>query len=109
MIGPDYERPAMWTPTTYKELEGWKIATPRDDLKRGAWWSIYNDATLDALEQHVEISNQTLAAAEAAYRQAAALVQEARSALFPTFNQIYDPTRTHAGRNGGSSATSTRS
>ncbi len=47
----------------------------------------------------VEVSNQNLAAAEAAYRQAAALVQEARAALFPTIDLLYNPTRQHAGRN----------
>lgn len=99
MIGPDYERPSMWTPMTYKELAGWKIAQPRAHVDKGTWWSNYNDPVLDALERQVEVSNQNLAAAEAAYRQAAALVQEARSALFPTIDLLYNPTRTHAGRN----------
>lgn len=98
MIGPDYERPSAWTPVAYKELKGWKIAEPRAHLEKGAWWSIYHDPVLDSLERQVEVSNQNLAAAEAAYRQAAALVQEARAALFPTIDLLYQPTRTHAGR-----------
>src|SRR5262249_11198875 len=85
------------------ELRGWKIAAPRDDIDRGAWWSIYHDRTLDALEPQVEISNQTLAAAEAAYRQAAAMVQQARAALFPTAGLLYNPVRSHLG--GGASGT----
>jgi NodT family efflux transporter outer membrane factor (OMF) lipoprotein len=93
VLGPDFERPAAPVPTAYKEVRGWKIAAPRDEIDRGAWWSIYHDKTLDALERQVEVSNQNLAAAEAAYRQAAALVQEARAALFPTVNLLYNPLR----------------
>jgi NodT family efflux transporter outer membrane factor (OMF) lipoprotein len=96
-LGPDYERPGAPVPIAYKEVKGWKIAAPRDDIERGAWWSIYRDNTLDSLERQVEISNQNLAAAEAAYRQAAAMVQQARAALFPTIGLLYNPVRTHMG------------
>ena len=102
-LGPDYERPGAPVTTTYKEVKGWKIAAPSDHFDRGAWWSIYRDETLDALESQVEISNQTLAAAEAAYRQAAAIVQQARAGLFPTVQLLYNPVRTHLG--GGASGT----
>src|SRR5215813_13825763 len=102
-LGPDYERPGAPVPATYKEVKGWKIAAPSDHFDRGAWWSIYRDATLDALESEVVISNQTLAAAEAAYRQAAAMVQQARAALFPTVGLLYNPVRSHLG--GGASGT----
>ena len=81
-LGPDFERPGAAIPHAYKEVKGWKIAAPRDDIDRAAWWAIYHNKTLDGLERQVEVSNQTLAAAEAAYRQAAALVQQARAALF---------------------------
>jgi NodT family efflux transporter outer membrane factor (OMF) lipoprotein len=94
-LGPDFERPGAAIPHAYKEVKGWKIAAPRDDIDRAAWWSIYHDKTLDGLERQVEVSNQTLAAAEAAYRQAAALVQQARAALFPTVGLLYNPTRSH--------------
>src|SRR5271168_2213553 len=82
-LGPDYLRPPAPVPHAYKELKGWKVATPRDGIDRGAWWSIYNDPELDRLERQVEISNQNVAAAEAAFRQSVALVQEARAGLFP--------------------------
>ena len=80
-LGPDYQPPGAPVPPAYKEVAGWKIAQPRAHVDKGAWWSIYNDPVLDALERQVEVSNQNLAAAEAAYRQAAALVQEARAAV----------------------------
>ena len=50
----------------------------------GQWWEIYNDPQLNALEAQVDISNQNLAAAEANFRQALALIRVARAAYFPT-------------------------
>jgi len=70
-------------PETYKENAGWKVAQPRDELPRGRWWELYNDPQLNALEAQVDISNQNLAAAEANYRQALALIRVARAAYFP--------------------------
>ncbi len=83
-VGPDYVKPKVETPPSFKEVEGWKKAEPQDNIPRGAWWTIYNDRQLNALEGQVNISNQNLAAAEAQYRQALALVQIARAAYFPT-------------------------
>jgi NodT family efflux transporter outer membrane factor (OMF) lipoprotein len=84
MVGPNYVRPPVITPDAYKENAEWKIAQPRDDQLRGAWWELFGDARLNALEEQVSISNQSLLAAEATYRQARALVGQARAALFPT-------------------------
>jgi NodT family efflux transporter outer membrane factor (OMF) lipoprotein len=83
-VGPDYVRPPAETPASYKEDAGWKVAQPRDELPRGAWWEIYNDPQLNALEAQVDITNQNIAAAEANFRQALALIRVARAAYFPT-------------------------
>ena len=83
-VGPNYVRPTVVTPDAYKELEGWKPATPADLAQRGPWWTAFGDDTLDDLERRVSVSNQTLAVAEATYRQAGALVREARAGYFPT-------------------------
>ncbi len=96
-LGPDYLRPPAPVPHIYKELKGWKVATPRDGIDRGAWWSIYNDPELDRLERQVEISNQNVAAAEAAFRESVALVQEARAGLFPTIGFTYSAVKSHEG------------
>jgi NodT family efflux transporter outer membrane factor (OMF) lipoprotein len=84
LVGPDYVRPTVITPDAYKENEGWKVAQPKDDLIRGAWWEIFGDPQLNALAAQVSISNQNLAVAEAQYREAQALVREARASYFPT-------------------------
>lgn len=55
-----------------------------DHVIRGAWWEIFNDPELNALQAQVSISNQSVAAAEAQFRQARALVQAARAGYFPT-------------------------
>jgi len=83
-VGPDYERPSAPTSETYKEAGNWVPAAPKDDINRGPWWMVFNDPMLDLLERQVTVSNQNLIAAEAAYRQARALTDEARVGLFPT-------------------------
>src|SRR5271157_4566509 len=83
-VGPNYVKPTTEVPAAYKEMDGWKVAQPRDEILRGAWWEIFNDPELNRLEEQVNISNQNVAAAEAQFRQARAQVQAARSAYFPT-------------------------
>lgn len=83
-VGPNYHRPTAPTPTVYKAIEGWTPAQPSDAADRADWWTVFGDPTLNELESKVSISNQNLIAAEAAYRQARALVAEQRAALWPT-------------------------
>ena len=84
-VRPDYHRPDTSIPAAYKEAPaGWKVAQPADRTDRGAWWTVYNDPQLDALIGRLNASNQTIAQSAAAYRQARALVTEARAAYFPT-------------------------
>ena len=82
-VGPTYVRPSAPTSATYKEAAGWVVAAPADALDRGAWWALFDDPLLNELEQQVEVSNQNVAAATAAYAQAQALVREQRASLFP--------------------------
>ncbi len=82
-VGPDYVRPAVATPTAFKENRDWTVAAPADDVPRGKWWTMYADPDLDALEEQVG-GNQSIAQAEASYRSALALVDSARAAYFPT-------------------------
>ena len=86
MVGPDYKRPPPADPPSldFKETTGpvvgaaasFQPAMPRDAIDRGPWWTMYGDPTLDRLAAQVDISNQTLMQAEAAYRQARALVRQ---------------------------------
>ena len=85
-VGPNYQRPSVPqadTYTAYKELAGWQPAAPADALQRGPWWQMFGDETLNNLAARVEVSNQNVAQAVAAYAQARALVREQRASLFP--------------------------
>src|ERR1700686_5835845 len=75
-VGPRYARPTAPTPPSYGESKLWTTAAPADALERGDWWSLFKDPVLDDLEHRVNISNQNIAAADAAYRQSLALVRE---------------------------------
>jgi NodT family efflux transporter outer membrane factor (OMF) lipoprotein len=83
-VGPDYRRPPVETVATYKEQGDWKPSEPDGVLNHGDWWRIFNDPVLDGLERQIDVSNQTLKAAEDAYRQASSLVDQARGGLWPT-------------------------
>jgi NodT family efflux transporter outer membrane factor (OMF) lipoprotein len=108
VVGPDYVRPVVVAPEAYKEQDGWKIARPQDDAFRGAWWERFEDPALNALEARVSAANLNLVVAEATYRQARALVREARSAYFPTVTLGVGYTRNRQSANlGGSVGTVT--
>lgn len=101
-VGPDYQRPQVTTPIAFKHAEGWQMAKPSDAIKRGQWWEVYGDSTLDGLMQRLENSNQTLAQYEAQYRQARALVRQARASFLPAVTGSAGATR--SGQGGGSSS-----
>ncbi len=103
VVGPDYHRPPALVPAAYKEAKGWQPALPADAMKRGAWWAIYRDPVLDRLERRVAISNQTLKAAAAAYREATAIVAEARAQWFPTVTGNGSATRSRTSGVGSTS------
>src|SRR5580698_4302570 len=83
-VGPDYHRPPLETAANYKESGDWKPSEPNDVLSRGPWWKIFNDDVLDGLEAQIDIWNQNVKAAEAAFEQSRALVSQARAGFWPT-------------------------
>jgi NodT family efflux transporter outer membrane factor (OMF) lipoprotein len=85
-VGPNYRKPAFEAAPAFKEQDDWKPSEPADAMGRGPWWKIYSDEVLDQLEEKVEVSNENVIAAVAAYDQAKALVDQARASYFPTVN-----------------------
>src|SRR5579864_9008380 len=84
-VGPRYSRPSAPGPAEYRETPAnWKLAQPADQTLKGNWWEIYQDAQLNALEEKINVSNQTLKAAQAQFDQARALVRFHRADYFPT-------------------------
>jgi NodT family efflux transporter outer membrane factor (OMF) lipoprotein len=105
--GPDYKRPETAASGQFRETpETWKQAQPRDEIAGGRWWAMFGDPRLSALVEKIEVSNQTLAAAEAQYRQAMAAARVARAALFPELDANLSATRAQSpsGAIGGTTA-----
>jgi len=106
-VVPPYHEPSAPVSATFKEAPEagatWLPAAPADALERGPWWTLFTDPTLDALAGQVEISNQNVAQAVAAYAQAQALVREQRAALFPTF--VLDASARRTGGRGSEATT----
>jgi NodT family efflux transporter outer membrane factor (OMF) lipoprotein len=102
-VGPDYAKPSVPTPPAYKETDDWKPSEPRAAASGMPWWSIYDDPVLDQLERQIDVANQTLKQAEAAFRQAEAIVEEARTQYFPTLGATASGQRTGEGPGAGRS------
>jgi NodT family efflux transporter outer membrane factor (OMF) lipoprotein len=83
MVGPKYSKPTTQIPPSYKEPGNWKPAEPSDAAHKGNWWEIFQDSQLNALEEKVTVSNQTLRAAQDQFQQARDAVRITRSAQFP--------------------------
>ena len=103
-VGPNYRRPDVATPAAYKEApaNATNNAASNTTSPPQEWWTVFNDPLLNDLEQQVEVSNQDLAAAEAAYREAATVIREQRSALFPSAGVSGDASRTRGASRSGS-------
>ncbi len=93
-VGPKYAKPSVPTTPAYKEQPpesfkasgNWKPAQPSDTVLRGKWWEIFNDASLNALEEQVDPQNLNLQVAEARFRQARAQIRFNRASQFPTIS-----------------------
>ena len=83
-VGPNYKRPAAEVPDAWKGEGPWQTATPKDAIPKGNWWEIYNDPSLNGLEQDLVQANQSLKAAQDRLLQARALARVASAGFFPT-------------------------
>ncbi|MGH9680264.1 MAG: efflux transporter outer membrane subunit [Candidatus Acidiferrales bacterium] len=83
-VGPKYAKPEVpQIPTAYKETGNWKPAEPSDEARRGKWWVIFQDPQLNALEDQLTVSNQTLRAATDRFQEARDDLRIARSEQYP--------------------------
>ncbi|MBS0303059.1 MAG: TolC family protein, partial [Proteobacteria bacterium] len=98
--GPDYVRPAMELPPAYKESGPWKRAEPQRADSRSPWWESFGDPRLSRLIEQANGANQTLAQAEAQYRQAQAMADAARAAFWPGVGASAGLTRAQTDSNG---------
>ena len=94
-VGPNYRRPPVETPATYRDAEtfgSWKTAAPADTVVRGEWWKLFADPALDAFEARALTGNQDLRATAARVEQARAAAGLARSNYWPQL--VVDPSVT---------------
>ncbi len=82
-LAPKYVPPSLTTPVAYANMGPWTPAGPADTAPRGDWWVIYNDKTLDGLEQKIDTANPDLAIALSRYDQARQYAAEAAAATYP--------------------------
>jgi NodT family efflux transporter outer membrane factor (OMF) lipoprotein len=82
-LAPAYHAPIITVPVSYKESTLWRAAHPADTITRGNWWTLFDDADLNRLEDRVDGANPSLAAALASYDQARAFAAESEAGLFP--------------------------
>jgi NodT family efflux transporter outer membrane factor (OMF) lipoprotein len=97
-VGPDYHKPTVQMPESFKEGTEWQRAqaNPQGALS-STWWVEYHDEQLSQLVDAALQANQSIVAAEAAYRVARATVSASVAALYPTVSANVSATRAEAG------------
>lgn len=81
-VGPNYSRPTVASPTTWKETGA---VVPRAVLPPN-WWSLFNETDLDALETQAVAANQDLRRAVARVAEARSLARISEADLYPTLS-----------------------
>ncbi|MET0334609.1 MAG: efflux transporter outer membrane subunit [Rhizobacter sp.] len=89
-LSPTVPEPKLDVPVAFKQstpTEGaWKPAVPAEAAARGAWWAVFGDARLDALEAQAAEANPTLALAAARVKSARAALGAAEAGRWPTLD-----------------------
>jgi len=80
-VGPDYRHPAVEVPPSFRFDEGGAEASAD-----AAWWRAFGDPVLDRLVAEALAGNRDLQAATANIEQAAGVLIQVRSPLFPQLN-----------------------
>ncbi|WP_119966912.1 efflux transporter outer membrane subunit [Simplicispira lacusdiani] len=99
-LQPPHERPAMDVPAAYKEgapgSAMWQTAQPQDSVP-DAWWTLFADPALDALQERAASGNQNVALAVARLRAARAAVDGASTATLPSLGANASSSRARSG------------
>ena len=110
LLGPDYHRPTLDVPSSFREeAAAGSAAQPFDS----EWWKLFGDPALTALEEQARDANQNLQLAVARVAEARATARISKSDFFPviTMDPSYQRERLSANRpvtsSGSGSATAT--
>src|SRR5579875_364606 len=85
-LAPRYTPPQAERVEHFAEAGNWMPARPADRESRGPWWEMFDEPTLDELEQRLSRSSPDLRAAVARLAEARAVALRTRSDLFPTLD-----------------------
>ncbi|WP_321938959.1 efflux transporter outer membrane subunit [Paraburkholderia sp. J8-2] len=96
-VGPDYHRPAVDTPSSYR------YASPQAEAVDGSleWWRQFNDPVLDDLIAKAIAQNKDLLIAAARVEEFYGRYVTTRAGLFPQIGVNFDPTRSRGVPAGG--------
>ena len=87
LVGPDFERPQTSTPDVFNRTQAAQAPSKAVESELSPeWWTLFNDPTLDSLEQQLTDANLDVAAASARLRQSRAEQRIAGAAEYPTQN-----------------------
>ncbi|WP_233135260.1 TolC family protein, partial [Acidovorax sp. T1m] len=104
---PPHARPALDVPAAYKQgVQGsavWQTAQPQDSVP-DAWWTLFADPALNALQERATSGNQNVALAVARLRAARAALDSAGAAGLPSLGATASSTRSRSGTTAGESA-----
>jgi NodT family efflux transporter outer membrane factor (OMF) lipoprotein len=93
-VGPDYHRPSVAVPDSFKEGVEWQRAAPQPEASiASTWWLGFQDDTLTELVERALKANQSIAEAEANYRLAQATIAASVAELYPTLSAGLSGTR----------------
>lgn len=115
VVGPKYHPPSAPAPAApdyqgvtadLADQQGWKVASPHDQMLHGKWWEIFNEPELNSLEDQLNIDNQNIKLFFENYLAARAIIRQARSQYFPTVTVGASYTRSQSSANLRSGLTS---
>jgi outer membrane protein TolC len=85
MVGPNFEPPQSATPDVFNRTQTAQATSKPVEADFGPqWWTLFNDPTLDSLEQQLADANLDVAAASARLRQSRAEQRIAGADEYPT-------------------------
>jgi len=91
--GPAYHKPSApvpaapnykESPVNFQDAEGWKVASPQDQMLRGNWWEVFQQPELNDLEQQLNINNENIKQYFENYLVARAQLRETRAQYYPS-------------------------
>ena len=103
-VGPDYHRPSAPVPVAARYKGAWKLANPSDAMLRGPWWQVFREPELNALEERLNLDNQTIKQSFETYMAARAQIREAQAGYFPTVSTSPSVTHSRSSSNFGGGA-----